>query len=516
MQSWSGGYVADVEYTGGYHSELSPSLLHAAAMLNGFEPAPLPEKYTYCELGCGAGHTLCVLAAANPQAEFYGVDFLPGHVVAGRQLAEDGGLRNVQFIENSFQELAEAPPADLPQFDVIALHGVYSWVSEENRRAIGRFIRSHLKTGGIAYVSYNCLPGWTLGIPLQRMLLEFSRLHHGRSDIRIRHAFDLVNRLAQTDASIVRDNPSFKMIKNHADRDMFNYLAHEYINEHWHPMYFADVAAELADAKVRFVASAGLVENFQDLTVSEEQAAILNEIEDPILRETVRDYCYIKKFRRDIFVRGARKLSRGRQEELLRRVRLCLVVPGDKVSRTVKVPKGEATLGERAYVPMFEALADGPREVGELLQIPAVRDDTDVQAPEAVGMLAGSGQVVITPAKDQLADNAAVQRLNRAIAERSWYHDTRVREALAAPQLGAGLSTDIVERLLYLALTTGVAAEPEPLASFVIEPVLARGEDFMEDGEPIKDEEKRRAHVIEKMNEFLTARLPVWKRLEIM
>lgn len=515
MRSWSGGYVADVEYVGGYHSELQPHLLQAVALLGGHEPAPLPDSYTYCELGSGGGHTLCVLAAANPQSQFYGVDFLPSHIVASRALAEDGGLTNVHFLENSFEELADAAPGQLPPFDAIALHGVYTWVSRENRRAIVRFIRNHLKTGGVAYVSYNCMPGWTLAMPLQRMLLEFSRLKHGRTDNRIRFAFDLLNRLGETDATLIKDNPSFKMIQNHASRDMYNYMAHEYINEHWEPMYFADVATELAEAKLSYAGSAGLVENFQDLTVTEDQAAILNEIEDPLLKETVRDYCYIKKFRRDIYVRGARRLSPGRQEELLRRLRLCLVIPRDKVSRTLKVPKGEAAMGERAYVPILDALGEGPKEIGDLLDIPAVRETT-IRAPEVVGMLVGSGQVVITPPERLLADKQAVAKLNRAVAERSWYADQRVREALAAPQLGAGLNTDLIERLLYLALASGIARQPEPLANFVVEPVLARGDEFLRDDKPIEDPAERHEFLVGKMNEFLSERLPVWERLDIL
>lgn len=37
----------------------------------------------------------------------------------------------------------------LPQFDFITLHGIYTWVSRENRQHIVDFIARYLKPGGI-------------------------------------------------------------------------------------------------------------------------------------------------------------------------------------------------------------------------------------------------------------------------------------------------------------------------------------------------------------------------------
>ena len=59
---------------------------------------------------------------------------------------------------------------DLPAFDIIALHGLWSWVSAENRRAIVEIMRRRLKVGGACYISYNTLPGWAMGMPLRHMM----------------------------------------------------------------------------------------------------------------------------------------------------------------------------------------------------------------------------------------------------------------------------------------------------------------------------------------------------------
>lgn len=56
---------------------------------------------------------------------------------------------------------------DLPAFDCVMLHGVYSWVGPETRRAVVRFLDRFLKPGGVAYVSYNSLAGWVQLLPMQ-------------------------------------------------------------------------------------------------------------------------------------------------------------------------------------------------------------------------------------------------------------------------------------------------------------------------------------------------------------
>src|SRR5262245_65560995 len=90
---------------------------------------------------------------------FVGVDFNPTHIVAARALAESARLSNIQFVEASFDELLEPRFADLGEFDIIALHGIYSWVAPSVRRAIVQFADAKLKTGGAQYVVSNYEPG---------------------------------------------------------------------------------------------------------------------------------------------------------------------------------------------------------------------------------------------------------------------------------------------------------------------------------------------------------------------
>jgi tRNA G46 methylase TrmB len=66
MSEWGSGYVTDLEYGSGFYKEQAPSHLRLACLLLGVESLPVDAGFTYCELGCGDGTTLLILAAANP------------------------------------------------------------------------------------------------------------------------------------------------------------------------------------------------------------------------------------------------------------------------------------------------------------------------------------------------------------------------------------------------------------------------------------------------------------------
>jgi SAM-dependent methyltransferase len=159
--NWNDGYVSNIDYPAAFFREQSPTHLSFACVLNGYEPVPLDGHFTYMELGAGQGLTANILAASHPRGEFYAVDFSPSQVAASRQLSSAAQLHNLTLLENSFAELAAGKVA-LPQLDFITMYGVYSWVDADNRRHIADFINRYLKPGGIVYLNYNAMPGWTM------------------------------------------------------------------------------------------------------------------------------------------------------------------------------------------------------------------------------------------------------------------------------------------------------------------------------------------------------------------
>src|SRR5262249_24909122 len=174
---WGEGYVTDLQYTPSFCKEQSPAILRLACMLNGVETTPESGSFTYCDLGCGEGQTALILAAGYPEGRFYGVDFNPGHIMRARGIAAAAALSNVEFLERSFDDLADE---SFPEFDFITLHGVYSWISPGLRQSIVQFVARQLKPGGIVYVGYNAMPGSTSGLAVQRLLHDVGAQAHGR------------------------------------------------------------------------------------------------------------------------------------------------------------------------------------------------------------------------------------------------------------------------------------------------------------------------------------------------
>ncbi len=210
MANWTEGYVSDVEYTEGFYREMAPSHLAFVALVMGYAPGAVGRPDHYLELASGQGFGTALLAAANPGTEFVGIDFNPAQTANARKLAEFADLTNIRFLDWSFQETATRREELPPEFDVIALHGIYSWVSEQNRKALVAILAQRLKPGGFAYVSYNCMPGWAAMAPAQWLIREFAHRHHGRSDQQIAQALEFLNTLRDSKACYFGLNPIVK------------------------------------------------------------------------------------------------------------------------------------------------------------------------------------------------------------------------------------------------------------------------------------------------------------------
>ncbi|HEY5411884.1 MAG TPA: class I SAM-dependent methyltransferase [Caulobacteraceae bacterium] len=302
MSSWTSGYVADVGYTHGFYRELTPALQCQIALAKGVRGPAASAPMTYCELGCGQGFSANLIAAANPHLQVFATDFNPAHILNARSLAAETGATNVQFFDQSFRDFIEEP--GLPAFDIVALHGIYSWITPQHRADIVEFIRRKLKPGGLVYISYNALPGWAAGMPLRQLFAEHAETTTGPILPRVDAALEFVERLKATSPAFFRANASvaarLDAIKKHDRR----YLAHEYFNAEWNPFYYSEVARDLEVAKLGFLGSANLLDDIAEVNLTPEQATLLDDIADPALRETVRDYIVNQQFRRDVFIKG--------------------------------------------------------------------------------------------------------------------------------------------------------------------------------------------------------------------
>lgn len=510
MNDWTQGYVSDIEYLPGFYAEQTPAHLDAVCMLRGVEPPVAQgQPFTYCELGCGVAETALVIAAANPKSHVWGFDFNPAHIARARALAETGKVGNIQLEEASFEELNAGKVSGLPSFDYIALHGVWSWVSLENRQHIVRFIDRYLKPGGMVYVTYNALPGWASVIPLQRMLLMFSGVGHDRSDRRVVQSLERALQFADAGA-VGLSEEMLKGLKKERDNANVAYLSHEYLNEHWAPCYQMDVARDLSGAKLSFVGTANLLENFPDLSLSGEQRDLLAQL-PPALSETARDYFLQRTFRRDIYMRGARPIPERRLDHRISEKRLSLVIPPSAITRTVKIPRGEATLNEGFYTPAFEALTEKPHTIGELRDLPHAAAKS-ASPREVLGMMVGTRQAMLMPNSISEEALAGVRAFNLAHLA-ACADEGRAVCALAAAATGSAVTVRLIEMLAYEVLVTGTAPDIEALTDAMWALLEKRGDRLRQEGELIQDAEENRRILRENAEVILAGALPLWQRI---
>lgn len=443
---WTAGYASDMPYTTQYYREQSPAWMNLVCLINGVEPVALQQPFTYFELGSGRGLTAQVLAAGNPAGQFYAADFNPAHVAEAARLAADAQLDNLTLLENSFAELA-AGEVVLPQFDFITMHGVYTWVNQENRRHIVRFVERYLKPGGLLYVSYNAMPGWSPALPLQRLVVEYAGLFPNRPDLQMLGANNLVEMLGEVDAAYLTQNPALAGRIEGMRTAAPSYMVHEYMHRHWQPLYHADVAGDLAAAKLSYAGSADLPFAYPALYLTPERQALLDQIGSQAVRETLVDYFFNTSFRKDVFVRGRCRLGAARQLQLLATVGVALMVPRASARSEIQMKFGTFDGDPATYSAVLDALAAGPRTLDELIVLPALAHlDLPGLAQIAV-LLCASNQASLyfSGTAEVPAAPHAAHRLNRTLAGRSGVGEEY--PALCAPLLQGGVKVTLHERL---------------------------------------------------------------------
>jgi SAM-dependent methyltransferase len=223
------------------------------ATLFGLRSAP-PDACRLLELGCGDGGNLVPMAYGLRGSAFCGVDLSARAIERAKATASALSLDNLEL---HHADLTALPP--LGTFDFVVAHGVYSWVAPAARDALLAASRAHLAPGGVAYVSYDVLPGghlreitrqmlrWHLRdveepperIAQARALLDAVRkAGEAGDDLRQRLAWQAEWALAQTDAA----------------------LYHDELAEHHEAVLFTDFAAHAARHGLRFLAEADVFE----------------------------------------------------------------------------------------------------------------------------------------------------------------------------------------------------------------------------------------------------------------
>lgn len=512
---WTSGYLAEIDYTHGYYRELAPGLMDFALLLSGHEP-PSRTGMRYLELGYGQGLSANIHAAAVP-GEFWGADFNPVHAANAQALAH-AAQSDGRFFDDSFVDLATR--SDLPSFDYIGLHGVWSWVNDDNRRAIVDILRQRLKVGGALYISYNTLPGWAVAMPLRHMLTlhaetagSYAQGVVGRIDSSITFG----TKLADVGARYFAANPVAKTRLDAIAGQNRNYVAHEYFNRDWTPMYFSDMHAWLSDAKLAYACPAALLEQMDAFNLTPAQQEVVNEIPYSVLRETVRDYILNQQFRRDIFARGARRLTPLERQERLHDMSIVLTSAPEDVTFEADAGLGKVNLKPEIYRPIIDELAadgGGPKRIGDLAERPALAGFVPGTLMEGLAVLVGSGRA--HPAQSETAVELTTPRcrnLNNALIDRA--RTAGDVTCLASPILGAGVNVGRFEQMFLGAHLRGLR-KPAEWAQDAWQTLAKQNQAIVKDAVVLQGAEQNLEELRVQANHFHDKRLGLLRRLNIV
>lgn len=467
-QSWSSGYVADVAYIEGFYVQQSPARM-ALACLSGNVAVDLPEPddtACYLELGCGCGIGALLVAASNPGWHVTAIDYNPAHIAIGAGLARAARIDNIRFLEADLAQLAASREASsIPAADFVSMHGVWSWVGSDVRTGIVRLLAAKTRPGAVVHVSYNALPAWQGAIGLQRLVYEAGRRMSDRSDMQAQAGLALAREIKEAGGKYLIESSLASELTDATAEMSREYLSHEYMSAHWAPAFHADVAADMAQAKLDWAASANPLENFPELMLTPEQRAVMDRHKDPILRELIKDMCLPRQLRHDVYVRGARRLRNAERDAAIAELTVVPVVTPCELQTKIKVPAGMAEMGEPLKSMMAAALR-GPAKIGDLLTLAPGRSNP----AELVSALVGSQQCQIAMRPDGVQPGSA-NRLNRMLGARvKSIVEAKTVSGLASWRLGTGLAAPPLLQFIAARLLAG---EREDAAAAWIETLSA-------------------------------------------
>jgi len=293
-----------VPYPGRALPQTHPDRLATMAALFGLDGAAAPAACRVLELGCGDGANLLPLALALPGSSFVGVDSSGAAIARASALAARLGARNIDFVETGFEAFEHAPG----EFDYVIAHGLYSWIDAPLRDRLMALFAAALSERGVAYVSYNALPGHAIRQTLRDML-AFALEGNDEPRERMAAARELLTETTELwgpgDGSEATIGGHARMLLEQGDALFF----HDTLAPVNKALYVRELAAHAAAHGLQFLAEADFHE-MQTGGLPEGLQHRVRAVEDPVAREQLIDFLKQRMFRQTLLCRAAVALDR--------------------------------------------------------------------------------------------------------------------------------------------------------------------------------------------------------------
>lgn len=293
--------------------------LCAVAKFHGLD-AVNPHNSKVLEIGCAMGGNIIGQAINHPNSQFIGIDLSSEQIAIGKRAIDGIGCKNIELIEMDICNLISEFGGKI-EFDYIICHGIYSWVPDFVRSAILQSCKELLSPNGVAFISYNCYPGWKYVEPLRDFMRfcavkssgNVADLESGLNAIKFQKAFYAKYSPNETSATHIK-NLNTEYIK-HIQNYPKSYVAHEYMEICNQPFYFLDFAADANDHGLCYVADATYHFDASFLPEGAISQYFRLSFDDYISANQAYDFLYSIRFRSSILTKEQNKNKLATSDE---------------------------------------------------------------------------------------------------------------------------------------------------------------------------------------------------------
>jgi SAM-dependent methyltransferase len=398
-----------VRYSTFPYRQTHPDRLAAIGKLFGMQPAPV-DACRMLEIGCGSGGNLIPMAYTLPDSRFAGVDLAADPVAEGVRMIEELGLNNVTLHAGDLREISP----EWGEFDYIVAHGLYSWAPAEVRQGLLEVCRARLAPEGIAFVSYNALPGGRV-----RQMLREMMLHH------VRRTEDPVARISQAREflqTLLRTHLGPAEWEAQRDSEIKGLLAkddgslyHDDLAEINQRFYFHEFIAAAHLHRLQYVGEAEPHQMF-------DPTGALAAFEGDFLeREQQLDFLKTRRFRQNLLCRSERPLTREISPQQMRG--FLFSAPARQLENgSVEGSRGARVSGNEAALRVAMAIGEVyplPASFEEL--VPYASDEDTLGEILCAFLIGGFADLHVYgfPCEERVTERPRASRLVRSQAARS-------------------------------------------------------------------------------------------------
>jgi hypothetical protein len=255
------------------------------------------------------------------------------------------------------------------------------------------FVRKFLKPGGAVLVTYNARPGWNRLDPFRRIFREATRGRNMNVKARFDAARDIYAKLLEAKAPALMASGVTPAAITEIERIPLEVVAADYANDFADPLYATEVFSDFAAIDCAFAGPIEMMESANVLMAREPFKSAMERMPNASGRELAKDLLCDTRFRRDVFVRGGRRMAADNRAMVMSGLAFVLEQPAALTRYEAKVPYGEMRFDNPHAQALVAALETAPRTLGELIADAMARG---VEADSIVGnvhALLVSGQI---------------------------------------------------------------------------------------------------------------------------